>query len=423
MTLLARAGLKQCLLPLLLLLACNKTAEVVPAKPAPAWQRGAVVDFHAHLSLDGLERIRQVQADNGIALMINLSGGSARQGTEAWQAAKLLADQLPGRIVNFESPNWRGFGQPGWAQREAAALEHAVLHFDFKGLKIAKGLGLGHTDQRDQLVAADDPRIGPLWDKAGELGVPVCIHVADPRAFWWPLTRQNERWDELGVHPYWAYGPVPAEVLATFPTEVQELVVQRPKVPSWPEMLQAAERMYRAHPRTSFVAVHFGNAAEDLDYVDGLLQRNANVWIDTAARVGEFGRHPAEKVRAFFEKWQDRIVFGTDIGIGSDYLMLGSNGEIEPQLADIKPFYQAHWQYFETTAKQIAHPSPIQGRWRVDAIGLPTPVLDKIYRLNAQSLLDRAARKAHGAQVQPATGPVPPPTDPTPVWAQPALHR
>ncbi len=410
-----------------LVLGCGCGKAVPPAVPPPApadaaavpWKRPPITDFHAHLSLDGADRIRQIMAENGVQRLINLSGGSGRHNGQAWQMAKLLADQFPGQIINFASPNWRGFGHPEWIARETSALQVAVEQYGFAGVKIAKGLGLGHTDEHDQLLAVDDARLDPLWAKAAALGIPVCIHVADPRAFWWPLTPQNERWDELGVHPYWAYGPVPAQVMAGFDPQAQELVRQRPAVPSWPAMLQAAERMYRRNPKTTFVAVHFGNAAEDLDYVDGLLQRNRNVWIDTAARVGEFGRHPADKVRAFFDKWQDRIVFGTDIGIGSDYLMLGSNGLNEPQLADVKPFYDAHWSYFETNSRQIAHPSPIQGRWTVDAIGLAPAVLDKIYRTNAVRLLDRQALLAQAATAPPpiACATVPPPADPTPAWA------
>ncbi len=410
---------------LVIAIGCGKSgAPSTPAPAAPdvapvAGKRPPITDFHAHLSLDGAERVRQIMADNGVERFINLSGGSGRHNGQAWLMAKMLADQFPGRIINFASPNWRGFGHPEWIAREAAALQAAVTQFGFAGVKIAKGLGLGHTDDRDQLVAVDDPRLDPLWAKAAELGIPVCIHVADPRAFWWPLTPQNERWDELGVHPYWAYGPIPDSVMAGFEPQAQELVRQRIPVPSWPAMLQAAERMYRRNPKTTFVAVHFGNAAEDLDYVDGLLQRNANLWIDTAARVGEFGRHPAERVRAFFDKWQDRIVFGTDIGIGSDYLMLGSNGQTEPQLPDVKPFYDAHWAYFETQARQIAHPSPIQGRWAVDAIGLAPAVLNKIYRENAAKLLDRSFLLARAAAAPPtvANAAVPPPADPTPAWA------
>ncbi len=362
-----------------------------PVSERPGYQRPLLIDFHTHLSLDGQERIQRIMRENGIELMINLSGGSYRRGPSQWLEAKILADTLGGRVLNFMNPDWSGFGDPDWAKREAGRLDEAVTRYEFRGLKIAKILGLGAIDERTgKLVAVDDPRIDPLWQKCAELGIPVTIHVADPRAFWWPLNPQNERWDELKVHPGWAYGPIPPELAAEVPP--------RPKPPSWAELLQAAERMYRANPRTTFIAVHFGNAAEDLDYVDGLLARNDNVYIDLAARIGEFGRHPAAKLRAFFTKWQDRIVFGTDIGIGADFLMLGSNGAVEPQLPDVRPFYEAHFRFLETAKQQIAHPSPIQGNWKVDAIDLSAPILQKIYRDNAKRLLDRAQLKAFAAR-------------------------
>ncbi len=375
-----------------------KIADVAPpVSERPGYVRPAIIDFHAHLSLDGQERIQQIMREDGIDVMVNLSGGSYRRGPDAWLQAKILADALHGRVLNFMNPDWSGFGQPEWAAREAGRLEEAVTRYDFRGLKIAKILGLGAIDETtEQLVKVDDPRLNPLWQKCADLGIPVTIHVADPRAFWWPLDPQNERWDELKVHPGWAYGPMPPELAAQLPV--------RPKPPSWVELLQAAERMYRANPRTTFVAVHFGNAAEDLDYVDGLLTRNDNVYMDLAARVGEFGRHPVAKLQAFFAKWQDRIVFGTDIGIGSDFLMLGSNGAVEPQMPDVRPFYEAHFRFLETAQKQIAHPSPIQGNWKVDAIDLPTAILQKVYRENALHLLDRTQLKAFAARTLPKAG-------------------
>lgn len=393
----------------------------------PGYVRPKLIDFHGHLSPDGLDRIAQVMADNGIETMVNLSGGSQRRGTAALEGSKAMADALQGakaqagsqtpQILNFWSPDWHDFGVAGWGEREAGRLQEAVDRFGFRGVKISKGLGLGYTDAEDRLVPVDDARIGPVWQKAGDLGIPVCIHVADPRAFWQPLTPQNERWDELGTHPYWAYGPVPPELAAQMP--------ERPPVPSWQALLQSAERLYRNHPRTTFVAVHFANAAEDLDYVDGLLQRNPNLWIDIAARVGEFGRHPPEKLRAFFSRHQDRIVFGTDIGIGADGLMLGSNGPVEPTMADVAPFFLSHFRFFETGLRQIDHPSPIQGRWKIDAIDLPNDVLDKVYRGNALRALDRRGRLAWSATQPGASPPLaevpsPGPTPPLPVQPTPS---
>jgi hypothetical protein len=224
---LALAGLVACGRPP----AVATVADGSPSTVAGAtYKRPAVIDFHGHLSLDGVERIREILATNGIERMVNLSGGSGSRGTTQWEMARELSRQLQGRIINFALAGWRVFGEPGWAEREAASLQRAVDEFGFAGLKVPKGLGLGYTDPEGRLVAPDDPRIGPLWRKAGELGVPVCIHIADPRAFWWPVSPKNERWDELGVHPYWAYGVIPAALLAQLPPQMQQAIAERPKV-------------------------------------------------------------------------------------------------------------------------------------------------------------------------------------------------
>lgn len=346
-----------------------------PAATTPvSWHRSGyrppgIVDFHGHLSFSGLERIKRHMATNGIERIVNLSGGSGRRGGVAWKYATVLAQRLDGRIVNFMNVQWAGCCSKAWADREIASLRFVVGRLGYKGLKISKALGLGAQDEAGKLVAVDDMRLDPLWRAAAELRVPVSIHVADPRAFWQPLDEKNERYAELSVHPGWSY--------------------HGEQVPSWTAMLDAAERLFARHKDTTFVAVHFGNAAEDIERVDRMLTRLPNVHIDIAARVGEFGRHPAARVRKFFIKHQDRVLFGTDIGIADDYLMLGSNGKELPTDRDVQPFYDAHFRYLEGAAKQIAHPTPIQGPWKIDAVGLPGEVLDKLYRGNALRLLAR----------------------------------
>ncbi len=343
-----------------------------PPWSRPGYQRKGLVDFHGHLAIYGVERIASILDDLNIELMINLSGGSGRRGERSWLLSQLLSERLGGRIVNFANVDWQGFGLPGWSAREAERLEYVVRRRRFRGLKISKALGLGVVDREEQLVTVDDPRLAPLWRKAGELGIPVSIHVADPKAFWAPLDKTNERYKELEVHPSWSYAGK--------------------AVPTWAELLDASERVFKAYPKTTFVAVHFGNAAEEIERVDRMLDACPNAWIDVSARVGEFGRHPAKRVREFFIKHQDRILFATDLGVSDEYLMLGSNGAVVPQMKDIRPFYEAHFRYFEGEGRQIDHPSPIQGDWKVDAINLPEAVLDKIYRGNALRLLSGAER-------------------------------
>jgi predicted TIM-barrel fold metal-dependent hydrolase len=138
--------------------------------------------------------------------------------------------------------------------------------------------------------------------------------------------------------------------------------------------------------------VHFGNNAEDLDYVARILDSYPNVYVDLAARLPEIGRHEASRVRELFIRHQDRILFATDIAIGQSrqrgfVLTLGSSGTEDATREEIPTFYARHHEWLETDHVAMAHPTPIQGNWTIDAIGLPAETLDRIYYLNAYELV------------------------------------
>ncbi len=350
----------------LLLAAIFVTLVGLPLTGARAWERPKVIDFHAHLDPSAGARIKGILDRSGIELIVNLSGGSFPW---EWKEAQALSTELGGRVINFYTPDWDEIDDPAWGLAEAFRLDAAVKRFGFAGLKIAKALGLYVRDAAQVLVDVDDPRLDPLWAKAGELGVPVCIHVGDPKAFWRPSTPDNERYEELQVHPRWSFYGEP--------------------VPSQEALLDQLARVVARHPLTTFVAVHFGNDPEDPGYVERMLERFPNYFIDVAARVPEIGRHDPARMRALFTRFQDRILFATDLGVGRYGIMLGSTGTDAPTDDDAARFYATHWRYFETHDRQFEHPTPIQGKWKIDAVGLPPEVLDKIYRKNALKLLRR----------------------------------
>ena len=245
-----------------------------------------------------------------------------------------------------------------------------------RGIKIFKNLGLGVRlvdSEKGKLLRIDDKRLEPIWKRASEIGAIIAWHVADPVAFFEKPDKNNERWYELSMAPEWSFHG------KDYPTH-KELLAQRDKVVA-------------SHPKTTFLGIHLANHPEDLDDVARLLDRCPNMYVDTSARLGEIGRHPRRKVRDFFIKYQDRILFGTDFIVTPRGMQLGSVSEKEPTFKDALRFFADHRKFFETDARKIDHPTPSQGNWKVDAIDLPPKVLGKLYRDNAERLIFAPRRR------------------------------
>lgn len=355
-----------------------QTATQIDARPVEGTAQKTegssrpLIDTHTHLNPPSFGLFLKLMDDNGIERAVNMSGGS---NPEAQVQALRVADQAGGRLALFHNIDWSNIDAPDFGEREATALE-ASIRRGFAGLKISKALGLGVETEEGELVAVDDPRLDPIWEKAGELGVPVAIHTSDPKAFFEKPGPDNERHAELSLAPSWSfYGD---------------------EYPSRAELLAQRDRMIARHRGTTFILLHFANNPEDVDYVDRLLTQNPNAMVDIAARIGEFGRHEPSKVRAIFERHSERILFATDLMLGVHMtpegqpayrLTLGSIGEERPTLDDVDRFYELHRRYFERSGAPIDHPVPIQGDWKVHPIGLKGDLLDAVYWKNAERVI------------------------------------
>jgi predicted TIM-barrel fold metal-dependent hydrolase len=253
----------------------------------------------------------------------------------------------PGRFATIAWMDWTGLDQPQFFSGAVDRLEQLAAH-GACGIKFWKDLGLTLRDTSGDLLRIDDERLAPIFARAGELGIPVMFHTADPDAFFLPTDRYNERYEELAAHPEWSFHG------STY---------------SKPELLEQRNRVFAQHPRTTFVAAHVGESAEHLDRVASVLGSYPNVMIDMSARVAELGRQPY-RARDFFLRFADRILFGTDLLPDAD-------------------MYRLHFRFLETADEYFEYPSHAsrQGRWNIYGIALPDDVLTKIYRTNALRLL------------------------------------
>ncbi|MSU84814.1 MAG: hypothetical protein EXS21_06830 [Pedosphaera sp.] len=339
-------------------------------------QEHRIIDLHQHVNgtEEHVRRWLRIMDRVGVGVGVNLSGGTvtAKPGElSAFERTQALTERLaPGRAVLYFNLDYTGWDQPGFAERAIEQVNRAHA-LGAAGLKEYKRLGLFLRDQQGQLIRIDDPRLDGVWKRCGELGLPVSIHVADPKAFWLPYTAQNERWKELKDHRSWWFGD--------------------PKqYPTREKLLEALDRVIRRHPKTTFVCVHFANNAEDLAWVDRKLTEHPNMHADLAARIPELGRHDPEALRQLFTRHQDRILFATDFQV-YEKLILGSSGDAEkPTDEDAATFFAKEWRWLETRDRNWPHMTPIQGDWSISAIGLPPEVLRKIYFDNARRLLVRS---------------------------------
>jgi predicted TIM-barrel fold metal-dependent hydrolase len=352
------------------------TAEAPAKSIADGWRsHHSLVDLHTHVEAtpEHLAQAIRVFDAVGVGVAVNLSGGTVTHEGDrpsAFEHNKSQADSVaPGRFVEYMNLDYAAWDAPDFAERAVAQVDEGA-RLGAAGFKEFKRLGLYLRDRKGRLLKIDDPKLDPMWHRLGELEMPVSIHVADPKAFWGPYDPTNERWTELKDHPNWWFG-------------------DPSKFPPREALLDALDRVVGRHPETTFVCVHFGNNAEDLDWVDAELDKHPNMRVDIAARVPEIGRHDPARVRALFIKHADRILFATDFQV-YERMTLGSGGSGPPPTeSDAIEFFQKHWRFFETADKGFAHMTPIQGDWTISGIDLPPEVLAKIYFENARKLLGK----------------------------------
>ena len=303
------------------------------------------IDVHNHQeempSMD-LSTLTTEMDKMNMKVMVNLSGSN---GETLKRSIRNIRDHFPNRFIVFANIDWDGVGEKGWGEKAAKQLEEDVKN-GANGLKIFKDLGFSVKDIHGKRVTVDDPRLDPIWEKAGELKIPVLIHTADPKSFWSPVDANNERWLELTTHPY-------RKRSNTDPAP-------------WDTLIAEQHRMFMKHPRTTFIAAHFGWYANDLAKLGQLLDEMPNVNVEFGAVIAELGRQP-RMAKQFFSKYQDRILFGKDSWAPEEYT--------------------TYFRVLETDDEYFPYHKKYHAFWAMYGIDLPDDILRKVYYKNALRII------------------------------------
>ena len=305
-----------------------------------------VVDVHSHHRRLTLERyaevVKEMDALN-LQVLVNLSGGTGERLREGLEL--VASSPAPDRMVFFANLEFDDLNEAGYGERAAARLE-ADVKAGARGLKIYKNFGLTLERADGSRVPVDDPEFDPVWAACARLGIPVLIHTGEPAPFFEPVDETNERWLELHIHPG-----------RRRPTS---------EYPSFEQLMAERDRMFAKHPKTNFIAAHFAYHANDLGRLGKLLDRLPNVYTETGAILAELGRQP-RAARAFFEQYQDRVLFGKDSWAPDEY-----------------PYY---WRTFETADEYFDYYRDYHAFWKIYGLDLPDIVLRKLYYGNALRLI------------------------------------
>lgn len=339
-------------------------AQLVVPRTEIARPAHPMIDVHNHLgrwlSADGTflggepEDLTRVLDRLHIDTVVNLDG---RWGDELDANVARYDAVLGDRVLTFCHVDWELLALGDAASPECHAMLEALMvdsaSRGARGVKVWKDLGLTVRDATGALVPPDDPRVVTALRVAGDLGLPVLIHTADPVAFFEPLDETNERYDELSAFPDWWFGG--------------------PGLPTFSELIDAMHRLVAQCPGTTFIGAHVGGHAEDLGAVGAALTALPNFHVDTAGRLGEVGRQP-RAFRALVEAFPDRVLWGSDcFPIDDEAIALW-------------------WRFLETPDEHFDYAgedeAPGQGNWRISGADLPPGLLPGLYHDNAARLLD-----------------------------------
>ena len=346
----------------LLTVALLRPAAQAPAPVVPGFEQIHKIDVHSHVYEDLPAVNAMLRRANVRIINVSNPGTDGHLDFMHRFNADLVARHPD--IFSFASTfDLTTRDQKQYGARMAAALDETFAQGAVM-VKIWKEVGLELLRPDGTFMLPDDPVLDPVYAHLAARGKPLLAHLAEPLEAWLPLDPKGLHYGYYSRNPQWhLFGK------GGFPTHAA--------------LMDARDHILVKHPDLIVIGAHLGSMEHDVDEVARRLDKYPNFNVEVSARTRNLTRQPAAKVRAFFLKYQDRILYGVDRSWRPYRTpdVTPTDAQREKFAADLEAQYRLDYAYYAGT-------SPLDyGGTRVDALGLPREVLEKFYFRNAQRLI------------------------------------
>lgn len=319
------------------------------------------IDVHAHFKYQRDYLPDFFKKWNMQGVLVDVSKADSVGIDRSWNEYLSLAGSQSDLFFLCTSLIGVGIDDPDFAAEEIERLKKEIEAGALM-VKVWKNFGMVTKDASGEFIQIDDVRLQPIWDFLKGRNIPVMAHIGEPIQAWRPLNdKNNPHYGYYSEHPeYHAY--------------------QHPEIPSYETIIDARDKWIENNPELNILGAHLGSMSHDVEMVAQRLDRFPNMYVEPAARFGDLVGQDSDKVKAFFIKYQDRILFGTDYG-NSAAEEEKSPKELKNEVESLDEDYDRLWRYVSTTDSIFE-----RGQKNV-GLKLPQEVLHKFYYRNASDFL------------------------------------
>ena len=322
------------------------------------------IDTHVHVNSLDPAFVEQAIADNFKLLTINTDYPDFPPIEVQQKDAITLQNKYPGRIAYASTFHMTGWDSPDWQEKTIAHLD-STFEQGAIAVKVWKNIGMAFRDKNGNLVMINNPKFDKIFNHLHEVNIPLIGHMGEPKNCWLPI-------EEMTVNNDKGY----------FKHHPQYHMYLHPEMPSYEEQMAVRDSMLEKHRDMVFMGAHLASLEWSVDVLAKFLDHFPKAVVDMAARSGQVqyqSSRDREKVRQFFIKYQDRILYATDITQEPDANPEEFRNEVHNK-------WVTDWKYMNTdSTMQVPElDEPFQG------LKLPRKVIDKVYRLNAEKTFPKA---------------------------------